>query len=544
MKLMSIKIRILKTDIYESIQYNVPVSATNSKDLLPVFDPNAYTNISTFKEKLTEYKIENVTSCDILENADNLTQTAVFKIPRKNTILKRDVLSNGAVINGYLRFKNNETLLTGSMVIVDMGYNDNLQTRFIGYIREFIEEQDLIAIHLDDVMYKLKNSLTFKKNFPRIYKGLTTTYYKPDKTELKPIDITTDGVKLNLYHIAEWIVDELYRNNTINNKTFVPRIRCISSELGKIVMNEYFTPAEILQFIVKDMYNLKVYFRLEYVNKDDGNPIPNTNLNIMEPVLYLGWGNWDSLEYYDIKLNTVIDTEAKRNRAEVVKPLSFDNANPYSYQYNFMYPYKDEFRTNYNPIVEYNLDWYNTEKDNIKVTLISFDAVTNNTYTTTYQYNEFKHTTNELKQDKDDESLKQDKDKINEDKKGLSTDELNDKGNLIKKSNNLQSFTEVMLYYPNLVDEIDRKNKITEYLNTIPTSGLNGSITVLGEPYIRQGDIVNLKIDVSRINNIEQYIEDQHISYYVKEVQTTFNDSTGIKQILTLGNKVGTKITN
>ena len=127
---------------------------------------------------------------------------------------------------------------------------------------------------------------------------------------------------------------------------------------------------------------------------------------------------------------------------------------------------------------------------------------------------------------------------------------LIDKGTIIEKGNSLQTFTEVSLNYPNLdAKEVDNdkipvafKSKIIEYLNTIPTSGLKGTITVLGEPYIRQGDIVNLKIDVSRINGITYNIEQPHTSYYVEEVITKFDNSVGIKQQLTLGNKVGTKL--
>ena len=96
--------------------------------------------------------------------------------------------------------------------------------------------------------------------------------------------------------------------------------------------------------------------------------------------------------------------------------------------------------------------------------------------------------------------------------------------------------------YPNLT-ETELKTKIAEFLLDYPTSSLKGSITVLGEPYVRMGDVVQLRIDNSHINDVENLIEDKdddvgigYTSYYVDSVNTSFG-SDGLRQELTLGKK-------
>lgn len=536
---MSIRIHILKT----STQINTAYDISTPKSLLPTYPDFVYrTTAPKIKEIIRSYYINNANSCEILESAENLTQTAIFKIPKKNTVVIRDSNNNGKFIQSHIEFNQSfggtelERLYVGNEIMIDVGYDNNYQTRFVGFIREFKEESDLISFYCEDLMYKLKRSIELKKNFPK--------KYKPTSLNLGGVVVDVGGEEdFNLYHLCQWLIDSLYQYNQSSKKILVPRIRTYSTALGKIVMNTPLSPAEILQYLVKDMLNMKVYYRLEYL--DNLESVFNPSDRIMEPVIYVGWGNWNELPYYDIVINPSDNTVNISDEKHFVRDTTGlkEGDIVYSYEHNFMYPYEYAYSDTYNPIVSNDLEWYNTDKQNLRITAKSFntnnnvinEVILSDVNTLPYNFKTNEKSTVPLRA----AELKSETYKKNQELLTETSTEIID-------TNNLQDFNEVIINYPNLsVDEL--KLKIEEYINSYPVAGLKGSITVLGEPYIRQGDIVNLRINVSHIPNYNYYINDgvddkiQYVKYYIKEVQTTFNDSTGIKQLLTLGNSVQIK---
>ena len=355
MKKLSIKLSILRTDLTKVV---------NQQSDKCVSFPDIVTSESEFTQKyssnLVKYQLRGVTSCNIMESVDNLTQTATFTLPQKNTSLYRDSIDdNGNFIKGHLLFKDGTKLYTGTQVIIDMGYDDHFQTRFIGYIKDFIEQSPEILISLEDSMYKLKNTISMRTSFPKL------------------VDNGNGGTEaFNLTHLNKWIVSKLSRAADANPSIFVPKIRCYNTDLGKLLIKDPITPAEIYSYYFKDIYGMSIFFRNEYVYK--GNIIRGEFFYLMEPVLYIGWKNWDNLSYNEIRtdgLNTIVND-----------PVI---ATDYSRIFKFMYPYNDSYSGEYNPIVENNLEWYNSDKDNIKITATGFNSSTHNKIVVVYQYGEY-----------------------------------------------------------------------------------------------------------------------------------------------------------
>jgi len=492
MKDMSIRINVLKLE---------DVTSTRQAKYVGNYVSSSYDYAQPLEQKkeLTQYQIKGVGSCEISDTYENMTQIASFKIPMKDTVVFRDIVDGqGNFLKGYLMFKNGVRLYIGNQVMIDMGYDKHWQTRFIGYISSFKEEKDYMVINLEDSMYMLKRAISMQKNFPK--KVDANTFEYTDKY---------NGKDFNLIHLVYWMLNTLYMDGIENDRHFlVPKTRSYDTELGKVVMQNALTPGEIMRYYLKKTYGMKVFFRNEYVES-------NRNINdynyLMEPVLYIGWANWNGLNHieYDIA-NDELDS------------LPESKLNTYSDIYKFMHPYNKKYMQDtgdkYNPIIENNLEWYNTNKDNIKITASSFNSSKQETIKVIYQYGKY-HTANKAAKDAE--------------KREKKTNAIS--GTVIKDSNNLQTFNEITLNYPNL-NGVELKQKVSEYYTNYPQSGLRGNFVALGEPYVRQGDKVQLRIDQSRNPNVTNIISDtkndylQFITYYVKRVDTSFTMDGGIRQ--------------
>jgi len=534
MKKMNCRLGILRQE-YVPVSQNVPLYATDTYKR-PVLHQ---------KETLLTYRITGVSSCTISESYMNLTQTATINIPIKNCSIYRDKVVNGIFQKGYLLLKSNLfdkeiKLFVGTDLMIDMGYNDNYQTRFVGYITEFLENNDFITIKLDDSMYKFKRSLSFKQNFP---KELT------HKDFPKLVIDETKSEKFNLYHLVQWLFINLKGKKDFFQDTsvLVPKMRCYDTALGKVVMKTSFTPAEIFQYYLIDLLGMKVFFRNEFV--DNRREVQSSEY-LVEPTLYIGWGNWHLQEYYQIAGD---GTRVKRlfveNRVDTtessvgVNPgITVISKNQYSRTLKFAYPYFQSDEDPYNPIFENNLEWYNTDKDNLRITATSFNTDDHKKYTVIYQ--------NSLPGDHFIETKEEQETKLKNKYVGLTDEQIKEKRaqeqriadsqTEILSGNTIQDFNEVTLNYPNLTLK-ELKQKILDFYKVYPSSGLRGTITVAGEPYVRQGDIVRLKINLSHIKDVPNYITDgtnNFIDYYVKSVTTTFDMKSGIRQQIELDRKV------
>jgi len=148
-----------------------------------------------------------VAGVTISKNIKSLTQTAIVEFP-KNVLFSNDSKKRLA-----------EVLKTGDKVSIRLGYNNVLNTEFVGYIAR-IEQSVPIRIHCEDEMFTLKRKTITPKTFAAATLG-------------DVIDYVAVGVPVN-------IVDR-------------------SIKLGKFSMDKV-SPATVLKYI-SDNYSLVCFFK-------------------------------------------------------------------------------------------------------------------------------------------------------------------------------------------------------------------------------------------------------------------------------------------
>lgn len=124
-----------------------------------------------FKTDDKTYKLGLLESCEINCDVDNLADTATIVLPE-------------GVLNQV--FNLEENIKRGSEVIIQLGYNDDLQTEFTGYVQRITNDGSLI-IHCEDALFLFRFSV-------------------PDK-EFK---------KVTLKQIAEYLVQNVDSSFTVN----------------------------------------------------------------------------------------------------------------------------------------------------------------------------------------------------------------------------------------------------------------------------------------------------------------------------------------
>lgn len=95
------------------------------------------------------WNIHKITSCEIERDIENITATCVVVLPRKTKW-------------------HNETgipIKRGDKITVKLGYDDNFETAFTGYIRS-VGTKTPLEITCEDEMYLLKNTAATKKSYP------------------------------------------------------------------------------------------------------------------------------------------------------------------------------------------------------------------------------------------------------------------------------------------------------------------------------------------------------------------------------------------
>lgn len=134
----------------------------------------------TARVQLGNVELNNVSSFEIDENILEMSNTARIVIPRNYAKLK-----NKSIL---------EQMKAGDKVIIEAGYNGDLQREFTGYIRE-IESEAPLTIHCDDETYPLRQT-----NFIKSYRDATL---KQVLTDIIPSDIKFEcpDVRVGAYHI-------------------------------------------------------------------------------------------------------------------------------------------------------------------------------------------------------------------------------------------------------------------------------------------------------------------------------------------------------
>ena len=154
-----------------------------------------------FKTKDKEYKLAILSECDIISSVKNLTDIATIVLPE-------------AVLNEALHLENK--IGRGTEVLIQLGYDDKLETEFKGYIKEIINSDSSIKIICEDALF------LFRKNV--------------NDKELKPTSIN----KIANYLVSEieptYKVDCTYNINyekfTIHDATAYDVLKKIQQETG------------------------------------------------------------------------------------------------------------------------------------------------------------------------------------------------------------------------------------------------------------------------------------------------------------------------
>ena len=129
--------------------------------------------------------------CTIVEDVTTLTDTCELLLPKK------------VRWEGYEDFKL--PIKRGDKITIKLGYDDNLKTRFVGYIRT-IDNKKPIKILCEDGMFLLKTTATKKKG----YKNTTLKQVITDLLEGTGIQIqlVDDDIHLRQYRILKDTVAE------------------------------------------------------------------------------------------------------------------------------------------------------------------------------------------------------------------------------------------------------------------------------------------------------------------------------------------------
>jgi hypothetical protein len=163
------------------------------------------------------WKFDALNNCNIVEDTATLTDTCELILPKK------------VDWEGSENFKL--PIKRGDKIIVKLGYNGNLKTRFAGFIRT-IDSKSPIKITCEDGMFLLKTAEVKKKGYAKVtLKQLITDLLAgtgiafqliDDDIVLGPYRITKNTVAEELNEIkSEFGLRAYFRNNGSESKLYV-----------------------------------------------------------------------------------------------------------------------------------------------------------------------------------------------------------------------------------------------------------------------------------------------------------------------------------
>lgn len=91
-----------------------------------------------FKTAGVTYRLETVVAIDIDESVDNLVDTATITLPE-------------AVMNQVLNI--GDRIARGSEVTIQLGYDDDLKTEFVGYVLDIVTNDSSLKILCEDALF-------------------------------------------------------------------------------------------------------------------------------------------------------------------------------------------------------------------------------------------------------------------------------------------------------------------------------------------------------------------------------------------------------
>lgn len=130
-----------------------------------------YLNIS-WHITIGQYRLMAIDSCEVHKSVDLLADTCVIKLP-------------GAAWNHALQVE--DKIKRGDKLVVQMGYDDNLQTEFEGYVQRIDTDDGSLTLNCEDELFLLRKAVKDKEFKATTVKGLAQ--YVIDQTGA---DLTLD----------------------------------------------------------------------------------------------------------------------------------------------------------------------------------------------------------------------------------------------------------------------------------------------------------------------------------------------------------------
>lgn len=97
-----------------------------------------------FKTEGATYSLQTVASIDIETNVDNLSDTAIITLPE-------------AVMNQVLNIENE--VKRGSEVIIKAGYDNTMETEFVGYVQDVQTNDSSLKIMCEDALFQFRKGV-------------------------------------------------------------------------------------------------------------------------------------------------------------------------------------------------------------------------------------------------------------------------------------------------------------------------------------------------------------------------------------------------
>lgn len=505
--------------------------------------------------------IPEVYSFDIDDSLTTLTNTGTIIIPKNIfTVVEQKErkygkqgeltgsysISNTFVVNEAVPITKN-VLREGKRVWL-FANDENI---FIGYITFVKELLETFEITVEDEMYKLKKLQTSKFSIPlTIEKNGFAIYDKRIPLEKPQVQIFPGifvGEKLKLHHILYYI----FTNAGYSDK----EIYCFDLDIGKLKLNDYLQPAEIIKLLI-DRFGFFAYFKLQ----DQENSI------LKKQVLYVGSKYWSTNQA--IKISDTIKLVSDRikkgskdiSQTDVIKKSStvFDDSVS---MIEFAYPYIEGM----NCIIEHNLQFVDTKQQDLIVVVKSVQSHSSDLFIGSYPpdkrtadienahklYCDILSDELEVKRSyRLAEKFKSDSKKTTlttEQKKAKfkrllqaadrKDDYVRKRKEELKASDYIQLSREASNYItielPDLTKE-KCEELAKERYNQVKKSGFQGTFRTFGDPYVSVGDVVSISLG-------GYYDEDGVLTgsihyHYVDKVYREYSEG-GYYQTITIGNE-------
>jgi len=111
----------------------------------------------TYDITVGKYKLRTIASVTIKRSVEQLTDTAVIKLP---AIMYNKVINSTNTSITYLE----QSVNRGDRVTIRLGYNNELTTEFDGYLEHIENENDQLQLHCEDGIFLYRQSLPGKEH--------------------------------------------------------------------------------------------------------------------------------------------------------------------------------------------------------------------------------------------------------------------------------------------------------------------------------------------------------------------------------------------